>query len=114
MSKLLITFGGMKTMWMVVMFDLPVDTKVAVKEANDFRKRIKQDGFMMMQYSVYTRHCPSKENADVHERRVKKILPPDGEVRILRITDKQFGKMKIFHGRRRKATENAPAQLQMF
>lgn len=65
-------FGGMKTMWMVVMFDLPVDTKAARKEANDFRKRIKKDGFTMMQLSVYMRHCPSRENADVHERRVKK------------------------------------------
>jgi len=86
MSKPLITFGGMKTMWMVVMFDLPVDTKAAVKEANHFRKRIKQDGFMMMQLSVYTRHCPTKENADVPEKRIKKIMPTDGEVRILRIT----------------------------
>ncbi len=108
------TFGGMKTMWMIVMFDLPVDTKKAVKEANDFRIRLKKDGFMMMQLSVYSRHCPSRESADVHERRVKRFLPPDGEVRIMRITDKQFGKMKIFHGNRRKATENAPKQLQMF
>lgn len=108
------TFGGLKTMWMIVMFDLPVDTKAAIREANDFRKRIKNDGFMRMQLSVYSRHCPSRENADVHEQRVRKILPPDGEVRIIRITDKQFGKMKVFHGKRRKATEKAPKQLQMF
>lgn len=105
------TFGGFKTMWMIVMFDLPVDTKVARKNANDFRIRLKKDGFLMMQLSVYMRHCPSRENADVHERRVKRILPPDGEVRIIRITDKQFGKMKIFYGKRRKAVENAPKQL---
>lgn len=114
MGKHVSTFGGLKTMWLVVMFDLPVDTKAAIKEANDFRKRLKKDGFKMMQLSIYTRHCPSRENADVHERRIKKILPPDGEVRILRITDKQFGKMQIFHGRRRKATEHAPKQLEMF
>ena len=101
-------------MWMIVMFDLPVDTKPAMKAANDFRIRLKKDGFKMMQLSVYSRHCPSRENADVHERRVKKYLPPDGEVRIMRITDKQFGKMKIFFGKRRKAVENAPKQLQMF
>lgn len=110
----MITFGGYKTMWMVVMFDLPVDTKAAIKEANDFRIKLKKDGFLMMQYSIYTRHCPSRENADVHERRVKRNLPPDGEVRILRVTDRQFGKMKIFRGKRRKAVENAPPQLQMF
>jgi CRISPR-associated protein Cas2 len=107
-------YGGLDTVWLVVMFDLPVDTDAAVKAANDFRKRIKGDGFKRMQLSVYTRHCPSHENADVHEKRVKKILPPDGEVRIIRFTDKQFGKMKVFHGRRRKATEAAPEQLTMF
>lgn len=110
----MITFGGYKTMWLVVMFDLPVDTKQAVKEANDFRIKLKKDGFMMMQYSVYIRHSPSRENSDVHERRVKRMLPPDGEVRILRITDKQFGQMQVFRGKRRKAVENAPKQLQMF
>ncbi len=114
MSRPIVTFGGLNTMWMVVMFDLPVDTKAAIKEANDFRIRLKKDGFMMMQLSVYSRHCPSRENADVHERRIRKMLPPDGEVRIIRITDKQFGNMKIFHGKRRKPTENAPKQLQMF
>ena len=101
-------------MWMIVMFDLPVDTKSAVKHANDFRISLKKDGFLMMQLSVYSRHCPSRENADVHERRIKKFLPPDGEVRIIRITDKQFGKIKIFNGKRRKAKEHAPKQLQMF
>lgn len=114
MGRPIITFGGLKTVWLVVMFDLPVDTKKAIKEANDFRIRIKKDGFMMMQLSVYSRHCPSRENADVHEKRIKKILPPDGEVRVMRITDKQFGKMKIFQGKRRKPTEHAPKQLQMF
>lgn len=45
-----------------------------------------------MQYSVYMRHSSSEENAQVHARRVKLHLPPDGEVRIIKITDKQFGK----------------------
>lgn len=107
-------FGGMKTVWVLVLFDLPVDTKVARKKANDFRIGIKKNGFTMMQLSVYMRHCPSRENADVHERRVKKLIPHDGEVRIIRITDKQFGNMKIFRGKRRKPTEHAPKQLQMF
>ena len=51
----------MKTVWVIVLFDLPVDTKAARKEANDFRIRIKKDGFTMMQLSVYMRHCPSRE-----------------------------------------------------
>jgi len=50
----------------------------------------------MMQYSVYIRHCASSENANVHFERIKSALPPDGEVRIIQITDKQFEKMEVF------------------
>ena len=51
-----------------------------------------EDGFTMMQYSVYMRHSSSDENAQVHAKRVKARMPDDGEVRIIKITDKQFGK----------------------
>lgn len=101
-------------MWLVVMFDLPVDDDAAIKRAHRFREFLKADGFQRMQLSVYIRHSPSRENADVHEKRVIRNLPADGEVRIMRITDKQFGKIQVYHGRRRKATETAPKQLTMF
>ena len=66
----------------------------------------------MMQYSVYMRHCASDENARVHAQRVKGALPPDGEVRIVKITDKQFAKIEVFYGKKRRPTENAPSQLE--
>ncbi len=69
----------------------------------------------MMQYSVYIRHCSSDENAEeVHAKRVKYSLPDDGEVRIMKITDKQFGNIEVFFGKKRKETETAPIQLQFF
>ncbi len=101
-------------MWLVTMFDLPTDTKAARKAYARFRKGLLKDGFTMMQFSVYTRHCASAENADVHEGRVGGMLPPDGEVRILRITDKQFERMRVFWGKMRKPTEQAPRQLELF
>ena len=67
-----------------------------------------------MQYSVYGRHSASKENAAVHIARVKDSLPPDGEVRILAITDRQFERMEVFWGKYRKALEEPPCQLQLF
>jgi len=96
------------------MFDLPVDTPAARTEYTRFRKKLLQDGFMRMQYSVYMRHCSSEENAEVHGKRVKEILPPDGEVRVMTITDKQFERMRIFTGKRRKPPEAPPQQLQFF
>ena len=101
-------------MWVFAMFDLPVDTKEARKAYTEFRKSLLQNGFAMMQFSVYCRHCPSQENADVHTRRIKAALPPDGEVRVMQITDKQFDRMTVFHGKIRKATEKPPEQFSFF
>jgi len=101
-------------MWIIVFFDLPTDTKKAKRQYTDFRKGLLEDGFSMMQYSVYYRHCASKENTAVHAERVRKIVPPDGEVRLMQFTDKQFGRMEVFLGKRRTKTEEAPAQLELF
>ena len=101
-------------MWLVAMFDLPVDTKAARKQYAWFRKDLLKDGFSMMQFSVYIRHCASEENADVHVGRVERALPPDGEVRVLAITDKQFERMRVFWGKMRKPTEAAPPQMELF
>ena len=101
-------------MWVIVLFDLPTDTAKARKQYTKFRKYLLDDGFSMMQYSVYIRHCASDENAQVHVKRVKCRLPPDGEVRIIRITDKQFGNIDVFYGKKRAQIEQAPQQLQFF
>ena len=99
-------------MWLVVLFDLPTDTKAARKAYTKFRSSLLDDGFLMMQYSVYMRHCASLENSKVHVKRVRSILPPDGEVRIVKITDKQFGLIEVYTGPRRKPIETPPLQLE--
>ena len=94
--------NGYRCMWVITMFDLPTDTKQARRDYALFRKHLLSDGFTMLQYSVYMRHCPSRENAQVHIDRVQAHLPPDGEVRVITITDKQFERMLIFFGKMRK------------
>jgi len=106
--------NGYRIMWLFVFFDLPTETKKDKRNAALFRKNIVKDGFNMMQYSVYMRHCASSESADAHERRVKMILPPLGKVSILRITDKQFGNIMNFWGRAEEPKEPPPMQLELF
>lgn len=101
-------------MWLVVMFDLPVVTKPQRRQASLFRLELRKDGFQMLQYSVYGRCCPSEENADVHAGRILGLLPPEGEVRLIRFTDAQFARMQVFYGKRRKRSEKAPRQLEIF
>ena len=107
-------FGGFGTVWLLVMFDLPTDTKQARKDYQNFRWNLLNDGFAMLQFSVYARYCPSDENAEVHEKRLMRWLPPDGEVRIVKVTDKQYERMQIFYGKIRKATEKPPEQISFF
>ncbi len=106
--------SGYRCMWVIAMFDLPVDTKEARRAYASFRKSLLKDGFTRLQYSVYVRHCASEENADVHTQRVQTHLPGDGEVRVLTITDKQFERMRVFWGKMRKPPEPPPKQLELF
>jgi CRISPR-associated protein Cas2 len=101
-------------MWVLVLFDLPTETKKDRKQAGLFRKRLIDDGFTMFQFSIYLRHCPSRENAQVHIKRVKSLLPPNGHVGILCITDKQFGMMELFVGKKEELKPNTPQQLELF
>lgn len=101
-------------MWVLVLFDLPTETKVERKLYSNFRKDLLKDGFTMFQFSIYLRHCPSKENADVHIARVKRLLPKYGHVGILCITDKQFGNMEIFFGKQQTQVPLIGQQLEMF
>ena len=106
--------SGYRTMWILVCFDLPTDTPLARSQYALFRKLLLEDGFRMMQYSIYYRHSASRENSNVHLFRIRKSVPPGGEVRILLFTDKQFARMEVYQGKRRIATEKPPNQLEMF
>lgn len=101
-------------MWLFVFFDLPTEKKIDRKNYAQFRKRLKKDGFTMMQFSVYTRHCASYESAQVHIKRVKSILPPKGQVSILQITDKQYGHIVNFWGTKTEPLPEPPKQLELF
>ena len=103
-----------RIMWLFVFFDLPTNTKRERKSAAAFRKKLIKDGFSMMQYSVYTRHCASRQSAAVHTERVKKMLPPSGQVSIVQITDKQFGRIINYWGRAVKPLPSPPKQLELF
>lgn len=103
-----------RIMWVLVFFDLPTETAEERKIASKFRKEIMRDGFTMFQFSIYMRHCPSRENADVHINRVKKELPEKGHIGIMCITDKQFGMMELFYGKKLAEKDNPYEQLELF
>lgn len=102
-------------MWLFVFFDLPVVTKKERKIAATFRKNLMKDGFVMLQFSVYIRHCASKESLEVHIKRVKSIVPETGMVSMLSVTDKQYGDIVNFWGKeKKKKVPTDPLQLEFF
>lgn len=101
-------------MWLFAMFDLPVDTKDSRRQYTRFRNALLREGFTMLQFSVYARYCASEESSEVHRRSIRKALPPGGQVRVVAITDRQFGKMETYHGKKRHNPEEPPPQLLLF
>lgn len=89
-------------MRLMVFFDLPVVSKDDRAIYTRFRKFLIEDGYDMLQFSVYCRIVNGEDAVDKHLSRLKKALPPKGSVRFLQITDKQYAAMKILVGTRTK------------
>ena len=107
-------FSEYRIMWVLVFFDLPTATKRDRQIYTKFREMLIKDGFTMFQFSIYLRHCASRENAEVHINRVKNILPQAGQIGILCITDKQFGNIELFIGKKEKMLTTPFQQLELF
>lgn len=85
-------------MWLFVFFDLPVGTKEQRRRATRFRNSLRDDGFLMLQFSVYARVCRGQDAVEKHVRRVRGSLPKEGSVRALQVTDRQYGRMELMLG----------------
>jgi CRISPR-associated protein Cas2 len=98
-------------MWLFVFFDLPVKSKEQRRRANRFRHFLKDDGYMMLQFSVYARVCRGQDAVDKHSKRVRASLPKEGSVRTLQVTDKQYGRMQLMLGLAGKTESIGAAQM---
>ncbi len=80
------------------MFDLPVITDKERKIATSFRKFLLDDGYIMMQFSVYSRICKNNDDLQKHINRLKIHSPKNGNIRMLQITEKQYSNIIMFAG----------------
>lgn len=87
-----------KFMRVLIFFDLPVKTRDERRKATQFRKELLNDGFFMIQFSLYGRICNTIESAKMHEERIAKKVPKYGSVRSLIVTEKQYASMNILVG----------------
>ena len=82
----------------IVFFDLP---NVYLKDRKNyimFRKYLLNEGFLMMQESVYSKICLNSTQSSLLYERVKKNAPKKGLIQILTITEKQYADIKYITG----------------
>ena len=98
-------------MWLFVFFDLPVGSKAERRAAARFRKFLRNDGYDMLQWSVYTRVCRGQDAVDKHLARLRDSLPKAGSVRALQVTERQYARMSTLVGMQQTHERTAQDQL---
>ena len=106
--------SGYRLMWVMALFDLPVVTKPERKRATAFRNFLLDQGFEMVQFSVYARFAAGRERAETLTRKIGAAVPSDGKVDILYFTDKQYEQIVSFRGKSAGPKPKRHEQLALF
>lgn len=85
-------------MRLILFFDLPMEKEKHKKAYQKFRKEIKKQGFIMLQKSVYIKLSINQANVDATKKNIKSILPAEGDVFLLIVTEKQFSAIEYLLG----------------
>ena len=86
-------------MRIIVFFDLPAVRKKERKIYSQFRRFLLNDGYDMIQFSVYSRLCNGTDMTEKHLKRLNDSLPEKGSIRCLTVTEKQYADMKFLVGK---------------
>lgn len=85
-------------MRLIVMFDLPTVEKEDKKNYQKFRNFLLNDGYDMLQWSIYSRLVNGFDQMETHKSRLVANLPPTGSIRLLEVTENQYTKMSVLVG----------------
>ena len=106
--------GDLRTMWLIVFFDLPVTEVHERRVATQFRQFLLNDGYLMLQFSVYARVCYTQAAVEKHLQRVQDHTPEIGSIRALPVTDKQYSRMRVILGKMKIEEKKGGQQLLFF
>lgn len=82
----------------IVFFDMPTVTKRDVKIYSKFRKYLIKSGYLMMQYSIYSKLFPNREAMENHLKQLRRNVPNQGQVRVMKVTEKQYAAIEVLVG----------------
>lgn len=86
------------TVRLLCFFDLPMETTQEKRAYRLFRKKLIENGFVMLQFSIYYRICPNRSFAEKYKQKLQRAFLPEGNVRLLCVTEKQFEEMVVIVG----------------
>lgn len=94
-------------MRLIVMFDLPVDTSAQKRQYRRFRKFLIEKGFVMEQYSVYSKLVLNHSVSNSYQKQLRANLPPQGNIQLLSITEKQYADIVLLRGEKQTNVESS-------
>lgn len=98
-------------MRMILMFDMPVETAEERKAYRKFKKFLIKEGFIMHQFSVYSKLLLNSSANNAMLERLKVNNPKKGSITLLTVTEKQFSRMIYLNGERDTSIANSDARL---
>lgn len=101
-------------MWLLVLFDLPVNDKTQRRNYDRFRKKLLSRGLTALQFSVYYRYCASRAFAGTILNQIQTGLPPEGKVRFLLLSQQTFSQMQVFENQKPIPCEEPPEPFVLF
>lgn len=98
-------------MRIIIFFDLPTLTSIDRRNYSQFRKFLINEGFIMMQESVYSKITLNSTVSGLIKDKVRKNKPPKGLIQMLIITEKQYSKIEFIIGKGQSTIEDSSNRL---
>ncbi|MBF0787365.1 MULTISPECIES: CRISPR-associated endonuclease Cas2 [unclassified Streptococcus] len=98
-------------MRMIIMFDMPTDTAEERKAYRKFRKFLLSEGFIMHQFSVYSKLVLNNSANQAMINRLQENNPKKGSITLLTVTEKQFARMLYLYGEQNKSVANSDSRV---
>jgi len=85
-------------MRLLLMFDLPMGTSAELRRYRQFRKFLISEGFIMEQFSVYSKLALNQSVINANIQKIRREIPANGKIQILTVTEKQYANMQYLAG----------------
>lgn len=98
-------------MRMILMFDMLTETVEERKAYRKFRKFLLSEGFIMHQFSIYSKLLLNNSANKAMIDRLQANNPKKGNITLLTVTEKQFARMIYLNGERDMSVANSDKRL---